>query len=399
MPLRKILLRLMLLSLALSAVAGALAVLTSERDVVWRVVGTGIVTALAAGFLLPLSLLLDREKSRPSGLLGMAVVVLAFLLTLGLMWGVGSIFGPGSTSAGDAMAFTLLALLFAAPPAMLFLRLVWTEQGRVAGWVGLGASTAAFVAMLVGSWLNGNFLSGSSERWWGTAAVIGLYGGLTTASAFGVGGRWRVLRLAGVAISGCGLVIGLIGVWRDVHEGSLIAVAATCAAVVLAHANLAMLCPLVGGQRWVRVITVGAVAVTAALIFASAWSKEHDNLDWEIAGRGAGAAGIIAGCGSLALLILARLNRRMDSPAAPQTISRVTLVCPWCGRKQDMPLGDSNCGGCGLKFKLAVEEPRCPKCDYLLYMLKSDRCPECGTPVAGATGGSAPAQVAGTLNA
>ena len=38
---------------------------------------------------------------------------------------------------------------------------------------------------------------------------------------------------------------------------------------------------------------------------------------------------------------------------------------------------------CGLKFHIRLEEPRCPKCDYLLFMLQSDRCPECGTPVRG----------------
>jgi len=402
MPLRKILLRLMLLSLALSAAGGALAVLTAGTDVTWRVIGTGMATALAAGLLLPLSLLLDREKARPPGLLGMAVVVLAFLLTLALIWNVASVLGPGGTNAGDATAFTLLALLLAAPPAMLFLRLVSTEQGRVAGWVGAAASAAAFVAMLVGSWLDGSVLSSSNEKWWGTAAVIGLYGGLATASCFGIGGARRVLRLAGVVISASGLVIGLIGVWRDVHEGGLIAVAATCAAVVLAHANLAMLCPLNAGQRWVRVVTVVAVVSAATLIFVSAWTKQDAAGEWDGAARGAGAAGIIAGCGSLALLILARLNRRMGTASAPQSITQVALVCPWCGRKQDAPLGESSCAGCRLKFRIAVEEPRCPNCDYLLYMLQSDRCPECGTVVSGGTGvagGSAPAAIAGNLDA
>jgi predicted amidophosphoribosyltransferase len=30
---------------------------------------------------------------------------------------------------------------------------------------------------------------------------------------------------------------------------------------------------------------------------------------------------------------------------------------------------------------IKVDEPHCETCGYLLYRLKSDRCPECGTPV------------------
>jgi hypothetical protein len=52
MTLRKGLLRLLLLSLGLVAVGGALAVLMAERDVIWRVVGTGLATAVGAGLLI-----------------------------------------------------------------------------------------------------------------------------------------------------------------------------------------------------------------------------------------------------------------------------------------------------------------------------------------------------------
>jgi len=46
MPLRKLLLRLMLASLAFSALAGILAVLTAGQEVVWRVTSTGLLAAI-----------------------------------------------------------------------------------------------------------------------------------------------------------------------------------------------------------------------------------------------------------------------------------------------------------------------------------------------------------------
>jgi hypothetical protein len=41
--------------------------------------------------------------------------------------------------------------------------------------------------------------------------------------------------------------------------------------------------------------------------------------------------------------------------------------------------GASQCTACGLKLRIEIEEPRCAKCDYLLWQLPQRRCPECGT--------------------
>ena len=82
MSLRTILLKGMLWSLAFAAVTGVLAVLVEGGHLAWRVVGTGFVTALACGLMLPISSSIDREKTRSAGLLGMAVVILEFLMAL-----------------------------------------------------------------------------------------------------------------------------------------------------------------------------------------------------------------------------------------------------------------------------------------------------------------------------
>ena len=74
MALRTTLLRVMLWSLAIAAVTGVVAVLTQSGAVAWRVVGSGLTTAVASGLMLAASRLVDREKSRSAGLLGMAKV-------------------------------------------------------------------------------------------------------------------------------------------------------------------------------------------------------------------------------------------------------------------------------------------------------------------------------------
>ena len=61
---RKVILRCLLLSLALAAGAGVLAVLLPIDDVLVRVMLSGLVTSVAAGLLMLLSLMIDRRRTR-----------------------------------------------------------------------------------------------------------------------------------------------------------------------------------------------------------------------------------------------------------------------------------------------------------------------------------------------
>jgi hypothetical protein len=66
-------------------------------------------------------------------------------------------------------------------------------------------------------------------------------------------------------------------------------------------------------------------------------------------GRLAGAAAIVAGCGTLALLVLARVNRRAPlAEFSGPDVRQVTLVCPRCRRKQTIPIESGTCAACGL---------------------------------------------------
>jgi hypothetical protein len=154
-------------------------------------------------------------------------------------------------------------------------------------------------------------------------------------------------------------------------------------AAVVAHANVCLFVPLMQGQRWVRVVTILAAAATAVLIDALVVADERGR-ELPMGQNLAAAAGIIASCGSLALLVLARLNRHLDRAPVLSEVRELTVICPGCHKKQTVRVGDSACPTCLLKFHIRVEEPRCPTCDYLLFMLQSDRCPECGTVVRGA---------------
>ena len=84
--LRRVSLRAMLWLLGVAAVIGVLTVLTASYDVLGRVAGTVVTTAIAAGLLWPLSILVDRDRGQGAGLLGMASVMLVYMLVIPLIW-------------------------------------------------------------------------------------------------------------------------------------------------------------------------------------------------------------------------------------------------------------------------------------------------------------------------
>lgn len=371
----------MLWSLAFAAVTGVLAVLTQVGDLAWRVVGTGFTTALACGVMLACSSLIDREKTRSAGLLGMATVVFEFLMALILIWEVPRLL-LGKSWEGE-IGITMVLFGLTALVSMGLMELRQTPHGLVAGRVGLIVTVAAFVAFMVAIW--------EPTRHWGeTGRVLSLFGALAVLALIGVGtSDRRHWRWAGVVASVIACAMWLIDIWVGVGSdpGFVVFCTLVSLAAVVGHANLSLMCPLTDTQRWVRSGSIAAAILTAALVDMIVLDDKllRYGMDDPL-GRIAGAAGIVAGCGTLALCVLARINRKVDYERLSPELAEMVVVCPRCGKKQSIGLGDSVCTVCSLRISLRIEEPRCPKCDYLLYGLTSDRCPECGTAVGTETG-------------
>ena len=140
------------------------------------------------------------------------------------------------------------------------------------------------------------------------------------------------------------------------------------------------------GQHWLRLATIAAGVTTGVLLdLIIIFEIDLDGVE-SIPGRLTAASAILATCGSLALLILARFHRRIDLEGPGAAALQMTIVCPRCRKRQRVAVGSSTCCRCDLRLHIRVEEPRCPKCEYLLYGIESDRCPECGQELARAGG-------------
>ncbi len=371
----------MLWSLGFAALTGVGAILLQGGDLTWRVVGTGLITAAAAGLLMACSKMIDREKTRSAGLLGMCGVVAEFVMALLMIWRViVELFG---VSVEERVGLTMLFVGLCLPVAAALLGKM--AEARTRHLVRVGAVLCAIVLalLLIGAW-NPMRWPQYGEDWWQSAGAVSIYGLLALLCLVDAGTpQWRRWRWIGVATAGVAATMWLYDIWigPGSDPGFVIFVTLTCTAAVIGHASLASLSPLVAGQRWVLWGTVAAAALTAGLVDLAVVDDRLLHLGWgegSFLWRGIGASGILAGCGTLALVVLAVLNRQIDYEPGSKEMLSLFLACPRCGKKQNVAIGEASCVACDLRISTRIEEPRCSTCGYLLYQLTSDRCPECG---------------------
>ena len=130
-----------------------------------------------------------------------------------------------------------------------------------------------------------------------------------------------------------------------------------------------------------QVLTPLAMAAAVVSGLASLW------LPWRLssgdlnrlAGTGAVAASILSGAGAAAIFVLAGpLRRTITAPPLPGLA--MSVRCPRCQLEQVLQLGESGCTQCGLRFRIAMDEPRCRYCWGALRDLTDPACPHCARP-------------------
>lgn len=365
-------LKIMLWLLAASAAAGVLAIFLSTR-VMGRVAGTALVGAIATALAMTASRLLDDERRRLGGLIGLGAIVLSFVLALAAIWV--DVLGTSWWDVEWQLAGSAILVCVGGLIAGRLAASLKTSWARVASPVALVTDVLS-LAFLVGAiWLDGE------EELAQTGLFTLASGGAAAAALVGIGIERRWWRWVGIAGAAAGLVMGIVGTWFIRTNNGSLYVAVMSLAVVVAHAVIVLRVPLADGAGWAKVVAIGATAAGGALLALLGFVTRGFNDDSpEHLMRLAGALGIVSACATVAIVVLYRLHRRPPGTSAEvAAIAGIHLVCPHCGRKQPAPIGESACAGCGLLITVAVREPRCEKCDYPLLDLRGTICPECGT--------------------
>jgi hypothetical protein len=299
-----------------------------------------------------------------------------FATSLAVIWGLFERFG--SSDLEWKIWMTLFWVAVTCLPAALKIRLVQSNAHWIAGVFGIALSMTVLILLLLGTWYPDT--NDIDEKFLSSGLVASSTGLVATLAMFGAGARpRRYWRWIGVLAAATAFGRLLWKIWRDNRNAPLqwVEVAALCLAAAIAHLVVCLLIPLTPLQRWLRVVTSLGVFAAAASVATTAWAKAHDK-EWNVLDKSTAAAGIVACCGTLSLLVLARFNRGLDRKPMLTLIKEMTLVCPGCRSHETVSLGESSCSSCGLLLSVGVKEPHCPRCDYLLYMHKGARCPECG---------------------
>jgi hypothetical protein len=344
---RKVLLRVVFWALGLAACFGAAGVIFAGHDTLWRIVGTCAATAVGALLMLAASRQLEQETTWHPGVMAVALIVVEYLGTLGLTW---NLFRNAEEPAG----LTMLFLATTAVPAIAFWTILKRPDSAHSARMGVCASTAVFALLMVGTW--GGWLKAlPGERWQSIGLMLAAFAVLAGRCLIGSGTDRRHWRWLGVAAAAAAFAISAYAILLDIHKTSAFFVCIVTVAAVVAHANALAWCPLKPAHQWLLWGTIAAGITTGGFVdlgkITSPWQEE-------MLGRLAGAMAIIAGCGTLALLVLARLNQRGGPRAASLAdLREVVLTCPRCRSKQTIALGSGKCEACGLIIQVQVQEP------------------------------------------
>jgi len=247
----------------------------------------------------------------------------------------------------------------------------------VAGLVLFGLN---FAVLLVCTWW-GRLEGETQARAWGTTLelLIAYLLAIPCAELYSRNVR-RTLALSGLAAIALAFAWWLVFLWEEdlarnetFNKGRAVAAIIACS---LSHTCLLFYLP---HRLTVRpVLTLAIVSIWALAVGLCATVIAE--LSGDMWFRTLGAVGVVDASSSLGLVILARL-RQVARVEGLQTAARqVELRCPRCLTLQTVVVGRSSCSVCGLRLNVEIEEPRCPRCNYLLWQLPERRCPECGTP-------------------
>lgn len=377
--LRRMILWVMLGSLAASAGLAVVGVLDNSWEQSERMIGSGISAVVASGLLLWSGKLLESEKNRKTGLFVMGLIVIQFVLVLMALWDPLRL--TGSYRSADMLAETAAVFVPVGIPAGIFFYVRQLRGGRMSGFFGMAPLAIAAGFFLAAIWSESTtHYSVLNEFIWETGWGCWFFAFAASAAVAGVGMDRRHWRWVGLLAATAALALGLHNVWSGERTAVNLLTILIALGILVPHANLISLCNLKARQRWMKWVAIAIAWVCGAIVVYSVCTETRVDVLW----RMGTASGICAGCATVAVAILAAFNRRAI-PAGGDGVdaTEIAVVCPACRRKQNVALaggfGEEACGGCGMILSIRVRAPRCGNCGYMLLMFKGERCPECGT--------------------
>ncbi len=217
-----------------------------------------------------------------------------------------------------------------------------------------------------------------------TALLVGAYSLICLACAFVLDRRRAIgVMWMGIGASFIALAVWLFLIWFDwwieyVAEEPIAKIGGTFTIICIWSAHFGLLWMLSLTRRlWrqIKLATVICAGCLSAMLLQLMWFEFDE--EWML--KTIAILSILTSCGTVVTPILALISKlkQKEEPVSLESLVIISLNCPRCETAQQLRTGRAKCSNCGLRFEIRIEEPRCA-CGYLLYQMKSDRCPECG---------------------
>lgn len=348
---QKVCFKVMLWSLGVAAVLGVLAVLTASFEVVGRVTATAFLTSAAAAFLWQAAVRLEQSESATK--MAQAGAILFYLFALGGIWDLGN---EGKLW---ATGFTCLGCLTVAASGRGMQRQAdYRYTGLIAGVASMVSGLCWLIAIWSEQFDSKITLTGFAIAGWSAAAAVCLVG-LGTEPV-------RHWRWIGVGAAAAGLLLSEYAIFQRIAPrwvGDWLTVIGSFVAVVI-HAVLCYASRSAPPKLTIRLVAIVSTIVTALLVDMNVLLRiEGDHFVVRLTV----AAAIVASTSTIATAFIIQRgwkHSRLKAAAAsgsPATglgtaaeFKTLRVECPQCDQLSSVPIGDSTCPHCELRFRIEV---------------------------------------------
>ncbi|MBC23809.1 MAG: hypothetical protein CMJ32_07850 [Phycisphaerae bacterium] len=362
-----------------------------------------ILTGSACILILIAELLHGLKKVRFIGSVLAVTVAIEYVFAMALTW-----FDVLNGNYLDEMAGTMGLIV---PCMLLFMigfGLLQSNLSRLSGYIGLTGTSLSFLVGVFLIWTDSWMPFTQTEG--GIMLAWSMFCSGWLAALCLLPRNWSIPRPTPGQITGClfTLLFLILFAWlslkviilqinqRDLVDIvfkldllDLVGISASIAWPFAAYGFIGCL-PLSGRFRYARIACIPifiltSISTTIVIVGLSDWRTANiDALSafpwWmDMAQRVHIALWVMVACSILATVIVAMIRVIVYTPGQSAfTQSSVRLFCPYCGQKQGVPLGESECRRCGLSIWAWYQYTHCPVCRYDTQGLTADQCPECG---------------------
>lgn len=370
MAYKQIVLKVLYFSLGIAALAGFTALFAGvDSDLIGRLIGTSILTAVTTGFLLLSIKYYDSEISRAISICISVLTYFAFFFFIAAIW---CYLINGDSEIFMASGFIVLAT---ATPLLIGTSLMGIERSKFAGLILVVIWSILTIWWVVNVMLNVRGVLPSTYY----TPPIAIYGSmfaimcLLKRKTLIVVGAIPLLIAFFIAESIAHLSISnkesSMFVWKLVLFTSWIAASLSIPNILFFRVSKYQVKVLEIATTLLIVLALGFIAIL--LYFGN---TQQEIKEWHE--RLASGFAILATAGTLGTLVWQTIQVYMI-PKADQSFI-LEIDCPRCRSHIGLRQGKNHCPYCNLFLQINFESPHCPSCQYDLIKSESNTCPECG---------------------